>query len=37
LIHQPYGDVHGAWRALEELYRAGRVRAIGISNFPLTG
>lgn len=33
LIHQPYGDVHGAWRAMEELYKAGRVRAIGISNF----
>lgn len=33
LIHQPYGDVHGAWRAMEELHRAGRVRAIGISNF----
>ena len=34
LIHQPYGDVYGEWRAMEELYRAGRVRAIGISNFP---
>lgn len=33
LIHQPYGDVHGSWRAMEELYKAGRVRAIGISNF----
>jgi len=33
LIHQPYGDVHGAYRAMEELYREGRVRAIGISNF----
>ena len=33
LIHQPYGDVHGTWRALEALYRAGRVRAIGVSNF----
>lgn len=33
LIHQPYGDVHGAWRAMEELYREGRTRAIGISNF----
>jgi 2,5-diketo-D-gluconate reductase A len=33
LIHQPYGDVHGSWRALEELYREGRIRAIGVSNF----
>jgi diketogulonate reductase-like aldo/keto reductase len=33
LIHQPYGDVYGAWRAIEELHRAGRIRAIGISNF----
>jgi diketogulonate reductase-like aldo/keto reductase len=33
LIHQPYGDVFGAWRAMEELYRDGRIRAIGVSNF----
>lgn len=33
LIHQPYGDVHGAWRAMEELYQAGKIQAIGISNF----
>ena len=33
LIHQPYGDVHGAYRAMEELYQEGSVRAIGISNF----
>lgn len=33
LIHQPYNDVFGAWRALEELYEAGKVKAIGVSNF----
>lgn len=33
LIHQPFGDVYGSWRAMEELYRDGRVRAIGVANF----
>ena len=33
LIHQPYGDVHGAWRAMEELQQAGKIRSIGVSNF----
>ena len=33
LLHQPFGDVYGAWRALEELYEKGKIRAIGISNF----
>lgn len=33
LIHQPIGDVHGAWRAIEELYEEGKIRAIGVSNF----
>jgi 2,5-diketo-D-gluconate reductase A len=33
LIHQPFGDVHGSWRAMEEALKAGKVRAIGVSNF----
>ncbi|MES2113658.1 MAG: aldo/keto reductase [Pseudomonadota bacterium] len=33
LIHQPFGDVHGAWRAMEDAYRGGKLRAIGVSNF----
>jgi diketogulonate reductase-like aldo/keto reductase len=33
LIHQPYGDVYGEWRAMEELHKDGKIRAIGVSNF----
>ena len=33
LIHMPYGDYHGSWRAMEELHRAGKIRAIGVCNF----
>lgn len=33
LIHQPYNDYYGSWRAMEELYEAGKIRAIGVSNF----
>lgn len=33
LIHQPFNDYYGAWRALEDLYKEGRIRAIGVSNF----
>ena len=33
LIHQPYSDYYGAWRTMERLYREGRVRAVGVSNF----
>ena len=33
LIHQPYGDVYGEWRALEDLYKEKKIRAIGVANF----
>lgn len=33
LIHQPYGDVHGSWRAMEKYYEKGKIKAIGVSNF----
>src|SRR6478672_9027709 len=33
LIHQPYGDVYGAWRAMAELHEGGTLKAIGVSNF----
>ncbi len=33
LIHQPFGDYYGSWRAMEKLYKEGRIRAIGVSNF----
>ena len=33
LIHQPFGDIYGAWHAMEELYEQGKIRAIGVSNF----
>jgi 2,5-diketo-D-gluconate reductase A len=32
-MHQPFGDVYGEWRAMQDLYKDGRVRAIGVSNF----
>jgi 2,5-diketo-D-gluconate reductase A len=33
LIHQPFNDVHGAWRAMEQAHKSGKLRAIGVSNF----
>ncbi len=33
LIHQPFGDYYGTYRAMEEAYKAGKLRAIGVSNF----
>ncbi len=36
LIHRPRGDVQGSWKAMEELYKAGKIRAIGVSNFDST-
>lgn len=35
LIHQPYSDVFGSWRAMEELYEAGKIKAIGVANFQI--
>src|SRR6476660_6554358 len=33
LVHQPFGDVYGEWRAMQDLYKEGRIKAIGVSNF----
>ena len=33
LIHHPYGDVYGAWKAMSEFYNEGRIKALGVSNF----
>jgi 2,5-diketo-D-gluconate reductase A len=33
LIHQPYGDIYGSWRAMEDLYHDGKIKAIGVANF----
>ncbi len=35
LIHQPIGDIYGSWRAMQELYQEGKIRAIGVSNFQM--
>jgi diketogulonate reductase-like aldo/keto reductase len=35
IIHTPYNDVYGAWRAMEELYKTGKIRAIGVSNYSM--